>query len=345
LILLLDSKAKINNPCYLNYWRKYITVISDPLLVKLLTPLEDSLTVLIDFSVSFYERPLTCFRAIAEVREQWINEDRPPLLILSKEDEERGWDCLGALGVPKDAWFVCLHVKETGWNEHGSTEDYRNADISTYSLAIKAVVDAGGWVIRMGDPSMTPLPEMPHVIDYAHSDAKSDWMDIFLSAKCRFSIGTSSGFFNVGQAFGVPAVLTNFLPTHAIYYLSRRNIFLPRLCWSKNENHTLSFSELFSPPFSMSLTQRNYDRKGLTVIENTPEEIRGAVEEMLERFNGTLQYNEEDSELQERFRAMTETCGKLYRDHNVVVHARIGRDFLRKHASLLPSERELLEVK
>ncbi|MDP6651393.1 MAG: TIGR04372 family glycosyltransferase [Gammaproteobacteria bacterium] len=61
----------------------------------------------------------------------------------------------------------------------------------------KAITDAGGWVMRMGDSTMKPLPTMPQVIDYANSDMKSDWMDVFLCAQCRFVIGTSSGLFTL----------------------------------------------------------------------------------------------------------------------------------------------------
>jgi putative glycosyltransferase (TIGR04372 family) len=62
-----------------------------------------------------------------------------------------------------------------------------------YIKAIKAVTKAGGWVFRMGDPSMTPLPKMPQVIDYAHNEIRCDWMDIFLGATFKFLIGTGSG--------------------------------------------------------------------------------------------------------------------------------------------------------
>ena len=66
------------------------------------------------------------------------------------------------------------------------------ADIGTYLPAIKTVVAHGGWVFRMGNPTMKPLPAMEHVIDYAYSDVRSDWMDVFLCSQCRFMIGTAA---------------------------------------------------------------------------------------------------------------------------------------------------------
>ena len=341
LLLLLDPEIPVTNRCYLGYWSRYVTVISDPELIKLLTPLEKFLTTPISYAMSLREKTLISHVALGIVQGQWDKESRPPLLTLSDGDHERGRKCLKSLGVPEDTWFVCLHVRESGWNNEGChAADYRNADIDTYLPAIRSVTDAGGWVIRMGDRSMKPLPPMPQVVDYAFSDAKSDWMDVFLCAQCRFCIATSSGLFTLSSAFGVPIVATNFMPAYAVYCLSGRYLFLPRLCWSKDKNRILNFKELLCPPVGIGTIQHSYDQLNVKVIENTSEELKDLVEEMLARLNGTLEYTEEDEYLQEQFRSLTAACGKHYGDDDVVVNARLGKNFLRKYASLLPQVRK-----
>ena len=70
---------------------------------------------------------------------------------------------------------------------------------------------------------------MKNVIDYAHADIKSEFMDIFLAAKSKFCVGTDLGYFRVPRFFGVPVILTN-APTSIIYYsLKSRDLYLPRL--------------------------------------------------------------------------------------------------------------------
>ncbi len=342
LILLVDLNIAINNKCYLDYWHKYITIITDPVLINLLSPLEELLISPIIFYMSFYEKTVISYRALGIIRDQWVKEKRPPVLTLKDQDYERGWQCLRELGIPENAWFVCLHAREAGWNDKDSQKErFRNVDIKTYIPAIKAVVDAGGWVIRMGDSSMTPLPKLPQVIDYAHSRVTSDWMDVFLSSQCRFFIATSSGLFSFAMAFGVPVVATNFLPGVSIlYYFSRQDILIPRIFRSRKENRALSFQELLSPPISMLGAQNLYERFDLEIIDNTPEEIKEVVVEMLERFEGTLIYNNEDKSLQAKFRSMTEQCSDLYGVEKIPIGARIGRDFLYKHASLLREQKE-----
>ncbi len=336
LILLIDPRSPVNNPCYLNYWQNYVTVISDPAAIRFFSQLERSLTVPMALYMNFHDRTLSSPIALGQVRERWTSEGRAPLLTLSEGDFKRGRECLRSLGVPEDAWFVCLHVREPGWRDYGTrAANFRNCNINTYSSAIKAVVDAGGWVIRMGDPGMTPLPQMDHVLDYAHSSAKSDWMDVFLCAQCRFVIGTASGVYTIATAFGRPVVMTNLLPAEAMYQLSSSDIFIPRICRDKNKGRILDFHELLFFPVSTANIQNLYDRLGLEIIENTPEEIQDAVTEMLERANGAFQYSEEDEHLQSRFRSLTEHCGKQYGDHGIKVNARIARKFLRQYAHLL----------
>ena len=45
-----------------------------------------------------------------------------------------------------------------------------------------------------------------------------------------------------------------------------------------------------------------YEKKGIVKIENTPEEIEDAIQEMVDRLDGTIEYTEEDVRLQKKYR-------------------------------------------
>jgi putative glycosyltransferase (TIGR04372 family) len=186
----------------------------------------------------------------------------------------------------------------------------------------------------MGDPSMKPLPAMDHVIDYVHSDVRSDWMDVFLCSQCRFIIGTSSGLYLISIAFGVPLVQTNYLPWNALFY-SSNDLFLPRLLWSLIDKRILTFTEILSSPLSAGTEQSCYDRSGVCALANTPEEINDIVVEMLMRLDGKLTYSASDERLQEEFQTLTVACNALLGARDVMFNCRIGKDFLREHATLL----------
>lgn len=333
-LLLLKPGQHIANPHFLNYWRPYIEMVSDP---ESLKQFSDSLPYLEEslYSVTLSNGQTMLYsEAGAAVQKQWELEGRSPLLSLSDSDSDRGWRCLQSLGVPKNAWFVCLHVREDGFNggyhQGLKCQKYRNADIDTYQLAIQSIVERGGWVIRVGDTTMKPLPPMKQVIDYACSEVKSDWMDVFLSAKCRFFIGTSSGLCFVPSIFGVPCVLTNWVPLGSFRSWYSQNILIPKLYRSENEQRLLTFAELIPPPVGHVFSTQVLSDMGITVIDNTREEINDVVVEMLERLDGKVEYTEADEQLQEQFTLLAES-------HKCYGSSRIGMNFLRKYAWLLPS--------
>lgn len=342
VILLMPEHFNVSNRCFLDYWRPYITIVTDPLTTKSLAPLARYLEDPYHWSLTFKDQVWFISSGIQMVQKQWHAEKRAPLLTLSPADYQRGWKCLRALGVPQDAWFVCLHVRESGFKtgvrvdsrRYADVDAHRNADVDTYLLAVESIVARGGWVIRMGDPTMKPLPPMEQVIDYAHSDVRSDWMDVFCSAQCRFCMATSSGLPAVSIAFGVPLVQTNYLPLSTLI-LPEQDIFLPKLCRSVKNGRYLSFTDMLSPPLSTSLVRTGYELAGVEIVDNTPEEINDAVLEMLASLDGTLSYTKDDEQLQERFKSLTATCGTLIGQKDLGFNCRIGKDFLRKYASLL----------
>ena len=103
-----------------------------------------------------------------------------PVLTISEEHEERGRRTLRNLGMPEGAWWVCMHVREAGYHPGSMRRnDFRDSDPMSYLEAVRAIRARGGWVVRIGDPSMTPLQQMEGVIDYVHSDARR-----FISPSC-----------------------------------------------------------------------------------------------------------------------------------------------------------------
>src|SRR4029077_5857710 len=128
---------------------------------------------------------------IYRLNAQWAG--RPPLLALTPEDVTWGWEMLSALGLPPDAWFVCVHAREGGFSPHDEVmHRYRNADPDALIPAMREIAARGGWCVRMGDPTTRPLLPIPGVVDYAHHPVRSARLDIVLCAKAKFFLGNSS---------------------------------------------------------------------------------------------------------------------------------------------------------
>jgi hypothetical protein len=188
--ILLISRKRAANRALLDCFRQHMTVWDHPLVCSVLAEIARIPAVRLPLG-----RPIVGLGEAARYPNiNWLWGDRPPAVRLTPRIEADGRALLTRMGVPGDAWFVALHVREEGYSPADDSDHaHRNADISTYQAAIRAIVETGGWVIRVGDASMTPLAPMDRVVDYATSPEKTDWMDLWLCAHCRFLIGTTSG--------------------------------------------------------------------------------------------------------------------------------------------------------
>ena len=324
--VLLCPREQAANPHLLDYWRPHLLVISSPFWCRVLRYLAPYLvfethpyTVAIDGTAEYHA-----------LQTKW--GDRQALLRISDEDRELGWRKLTTLGVPRDAWFVCIHSREGGYSpvdEH--LHSYRNSDIDTYLLAAREIVARGGWCVRMGDPSMKRLPAIPGVVDYAHSAVRSSAMDVFLCGSCRFFLGNTSGLVYLSGVFGVPTAQANCTPVSATLPFGPKDIGIPKLLWSGTHNRYLSFPEVFRSPVANFRFAELYAEQNIEVRDNSPEDIRALAIEMLERTaSSPYSYSDADEEFQRQFRRLLEPG-----HYSFGSSSRIGRDFLAKYASLL----------
>jgi putative glycosyltransferase (TIGR04372 family) len=330
--VLLIKKGRVPaNPCMLDYWRQFMPVLSNRLLVALLYPLRKHEAVWFDVR-RYAARPKTaagCYATYAA----W--GDRPPILKLDADHAARGEEALREMGIPDGAWFVCVHSREPGYALHDDhVHEHRNSAIESYLPAMREIVARGGWCVRMGEPSSPPLKPMPGVIDYRHSPLRSDWMDIFLCARCRFFLGNTSGLFLVSSVFGVPVALAHMAPIGAVYALGPNDLSIPKMVVDV-KGTVWPFAKMFRSDASRSFSAEAFARSGLRVVDNSGEEIRDLATEMMDRLDGRAKYTDEDERLQAAFRRLP---GADHYSYGAV--ARIGRDFLRRHADLLMDERK-----
>lgn len=326
LILLLKTYRPANES-FLKYFSPFVRIVSDPDMVNRLSSFEPYLADDIHWAIPINGVPTPLSRAATEVRRLWHEAKRPPLLKLEMEHEVRGIKRLRSLGFPENGWFVGLHMRES----RKSDDLYRDVIVDSYAQAIEEIVSRGGWVVRIGDGATTPLPSQKGVIDLAHSEGEPDWMDIFVIAKSRLFISTGSGPGGVPYSFGVPNLLTNYMPIATIAS-TPGDLVMPKMVYSERENRLLTFRELFSVPVADFNFQYEYESLELRSVDNTPEEIHAAVVEMFDRLDSAFPLTHEVDELQRKFRNIssecrTETGGKIYSD--------LPGLFLRNYADLL----------
>ena len=210
----------------------------------------------------------------------WPTELRTPIRVYLGPQKKAAAECeRKRMGLPDDAWHVCLHVRESSFHNDNMVE--RNASIANYVEAIKEVTGRGGWVVRMGDATMTRLPPLERVIDYPFTPSKSYAMDLYLISECRFYIGMQSGICDVAMLFQRPIILANMANWLYPFPHGKGDIGVLKHVYSKSRQRFLSVREWIAEPFnatSYSLLGEDY-----VLHENDPAELRAAVREFFDR--------------------------------------------------------------
>lgn len=261
----------------------------------------------------------------------------PAHLSFSTKEEEEGHRQIRSMGVPEGAPFICFHVRDSAylssvaplynWDYH----NYRDSNIANYIPAIKELTKSGYYAFRMGAKVKDPLDTGDNhmIIDYA-SRHRTEFLDIYLSSKCKFFIASNSGIEEVPKIFRRPVIYINFVPLGHIHTWWPIILFIPKKLWLRKERRFLSFSEILRSEIGNFLYSYQYEKSGIDVIENTSEEIKDVVMEMDKRLAGTWRPSDEDEELQCRFWSLF----KQNKLHGKIT-ARIGSEFLRQNKELL----------
>jgi len=268
----------------------------------------------------------------------------PAHLWFSQIEKKRGEDTLIKFGVETGSKIVCLIVRDDAYLNYSyekndwSYHNHRDSDIQSYVLAAETLAERGYYVFRMGAKVRSPIHSIhPRVIDYATNGMRSDFMDIYLGAKCEFCISTSTGFDAVPLIFRRPIVYVNMVPIGWLFTFSERFLAITKHHFLVQEDRGLTLREIFDRGVGYCASNADYGSKGVRLIDNTPEEIRDVVLEMADRLEGKWVPNEEGEALQERF-------WRIFPKHELdakgvplhgEIRSRFGENFLRNNQLLL----------
>ncbi len=232
----------------------------------------------------------------------------PAHLEFTAEEEVRGNTELEAMGIPNGSSFVCLMVRDGAYlaqlykSANTNYHSYRDSNIQNYVLAAEALANRGIYVIRMGAKVQESIKTThPKIIDYATNGMRSDFMDIYLGAKCTFCISTGTGLDAIPEMLRRPIVYVNFSPLGDMHTFRKEFLCITKKYLVKASQKVLTLREIFDHGCGFFRTTSEYDSRGLILIENTPEEIRDVVLEMSDRLNGTWVPHEDDEGLQRKF--------------------------------------------
>ena len=231
-------------------------------------------------------------------------------LDFTQEEETYGKEILKKFGLKPDDKFVCLQARDSAYSHKKisprfrdwSYHNYRNYNIDDFVMAAESLAERGYYVFRMGVVVEKPLnSKNKKIIDYANTDLRSDFMDIYLSAKCLFSVTTDSGFYELPYLFRKPTAILH-CPVGRFPAYSDKFLLTTKKHVLENEKKELSLSEIFSYELAYCCDARDFEKKGVKLIDYTPTDIKDLAMEMTDIVESKEKPNLENDKLQNKFK-------------------------------------------
>ncbi len=259
----------------------------------------------------------------------------PPQLHFSHEEEERGVKLLNSMGLKKNE-YVCYFSRDPGYlqgreqiKNSYSYHNYRDADINNYVDTLQWLNGLGYKTLRMGDVVQNSLDyDHPLNIDYTRHH-RTDFGDAYIIPNAKFFIGDTAGIYYFAEAFNRPNLVINIVPI-AFTNILKDDIYIPKKYFSKKQNRLMTFQEIFESGSHNWLRAEIFDQAGIELLENSPDEILGATQEMIQRLDGTFIESDGDKRRQAQYVEIYSRYNKAF-----IHYSRISSYFLAKHEQLL----------
>ena len=261
----------------------------------------------------------------------------PPRLKFSESQIEQGQAGLAKLGMKPTDRFVCFIVRDSAYTKKAFPEkvmsyhDFRNCDVDDYVGGAEALADRGLFVLRMGSVVSKPLvSNNPRVIDYANSEVRSEFMDIFLGAHCEFNVSDGLGFYAIPAMFRRPNAYVNYSPFFMFYSSRACDLGIAKTMIDKATGKRLNLTEMGERGVARYRASAEFVKAGVSVKSNSPSEIKDLMLEMLDRREGKWKTLPLDDELQNKFwKKYSEIIGPDREIFHGEIWSKYGAQFLR----------------
>ena len=187
----------------------------------------------------------------------------------------------------------------------------------------------------MGQIVGAPLvSENPKIVDYATNGMRSEFLDVYLGANCKFCISTGTGWDVIPAVFRRPVMYSNLLPIFAPSALSFPTTIYPKSLYDKKTETYLTLNEIINRSVSTIETERGYQEAGVVIRDLSSEELVEAVTEMAQRVEGTFVETPEQKEMQAKLKRILSTHPKLQPSPNYYpIRAQFGSCFLSRYVT------------
>lgn len=289
-IIVARSRYTDANTYGFNLYAPYVTFIYSPFLRLLLYPF--FMNIFFQERVAPYEHTYPMRKDAAHTDpckaqssfQRYQKQFGTALCRLPEDEIARGRQELSTL-MNFERPFITFHVRDSGFYKE-SVPSLRNGDVRSCELAIQYLIEQGYNVVRAGTPSAESIDDMlekykPHLIDYAKSNIRSDFLDCFLASQCRFYLGGSSGYTSLPAVFETPSCLVNFYNATLILGFGASDLSSFKKFRYIDDDSLVPFHDIVRKPLSDNPSAEAMRKLNIRLDNNTPEEILETVKEFI----------------------------------------------------------------
>ena len=199
--------------------------------------------------------------------------------------------------------FIVLHIRDNNYINEDSETGLRLIDNDNYIDAINFAIKRNYKVVRVGrNPKYRINLNNDFFIDYPFSKFQNDFMDLYLTFKCKLILGNNSGgTFAPLYLFRTPTVITDFAPIGIMHSYSNKIFTIFKKYKFKDSSKILNISEIFSNNLAFSENKKDCLDKSVELLNNTPEEIKDLLEEAIDEIEGKRMISEDFIALRKKF--------------------------------------------
>ena len=184
-------------------------------------------------------------------------------------------------------------------NQNFDYHEYRNIDSDKFIEAAKKLSERGYYVFRMGRVQEKIFDANDSkIIDYANSEKKSDFLDIYLSSHCTFFSTTLSGLDNVLPIFNVPTV---FIPINLFMARQYKNYLISTKIYIDADGNKLSLKKLFEKDLIWRQKKQDFEMENVIPMEPDDNQIKDLMLEMDDHIINSKPYSEYENNLNQKF--------------------------------------------
>lgn len=264
----------------------------------------------------------------------------------SNQEIDDGFNQLQSIGLQKNSRFVYLIVRDDAYLNENFKKDwsyhsYRDCSIHNYYKLAEELARNKIYTIRMGKKVKEKFLDKNnnYLIDYANSEYKSDFLDIFLASKCFFAISTGCGLDSVPDVlFRKPILFSDVAPIGYLRTYSSRYLLTFKKYYSSNDGKALKLKEIFNNNLGYLVHANDYKINNIYLQESSPEELAEYAKEMLLRVEKKWIDNNEDVINQKLF-WNTFDKNSINNEFNSIMHKKIhsivSSNFLKANKNII----------